>query len=677
MLREHVVETVLSLEPPFSFIESEEVLEIGKLARVARDGLPSAIEELTYTSVRPFSLRRLRVLRVSMALITEELAYDDGELHVVKSFWDEKSQGIVPTLISILVDISDDLNRHFTLEPIPRMNQPLSDLLFRTADDLLHLLARFISSYTLTGRDLRHLSTAIADLYACSRIACERFTPSSDAYLAALNIRQTCPQILRTLIDPKAQTALDTSTSQIILRTLFNHASYPSNRDPVVHLLQLYDLIDTILPQPSSSRSNGTTDHEPSHWPTMVFPKILSDLRTFWGLLDAETRAQFVERLKELDNGGTDIGEWLLTEEMKSLSAVLTDIQGTTLFQETDHRSINLYRVSTSILFFECLITSPTMATWTISALSTNTELSSLLDGCLSLLLDAALHSSPLTQVTRRLAKHASDFSPDVRFHILLLVLRSAQMDPSVVDALDYVPSILKSLPSTSISVEPLRSEIGRMITAYSEHAPSLKADNAEMLLSILEWLAAQTESKLTTLSGVNLESFHYLRSTLASALPPERQETLTKIEGKFGIDEDQDFVSRPTELLETLTLPLQSIENLLAPKPAEPSTPKRGTKTPDILGVVISPPTALLRSPAATGLTKTYANNDFRQLRQATSTRLNTSRLPSTHGQFCSPIQHDYSYLTFAFFPLFTSFVIAVQHSRCRYQRSFDLILR
>jgi len=27
------------------------------------------------------------------------------------------------------------------------------------------------------------------------------------------------------------------------------------------------------------------------------------------------------------------------------------------------------------------------------------------------------------------------------------------------------------------------------------------------------------------------------------------------------------------------------------------------------------------------------YANNDFRQLRQVPSTRLNTSRLPSTHG--------------------------------------------
>ncbi|KAF9481882.1 hypothetical protein BDN70DRAFT_802571 [Pholiota conissans] len=640
MLREHVVETVLSLEPPFSFIEAEEVLEIGKLARVARDGLPSAVEELTYTSVRPFSLRRLRVLRVSMAIVTEELAYDDGELHVVSNFWNEKTQGIVPTLVSILVDISDDLNHHFTLDPIPRMNQPLSDLLFRTSDDLLHLLTRFISSLPLTGRDLRHLSTAIADIYTCSRIACERFTSSSDVYLAALNIRQTCPEVLRPLVDSPCQTESDILSSQIILRTLFNHASYSSNRDPVIHTLQAYDLIDTLLPRPPPpSKTNGETEQTSSYWPTMVFPKILPDLRSFWALLDAETRAQFIERLEELDNGGTNVGEWLLLEEMKSLSSVLFDISGDAPFRMTDERSVNLYRISNSIAFFEYLITSSTMATWTLSALSSNTELSNLLDSCLSLLLETALHSTPLTQVIRQLAKHASDFSPDIRFHILLLTLRNGQMDPSVIDALDYVPSILRSLPPSTISSELLRSEVGRVLAAYSEHAPSLKADNSEMLLSTLEWLVAQPDSKLTTLAGITLESFRYLCGMLAASLPAERQERLTKVEGKFGMDEDQDIAYRPNELPETLALPLQSIQNLLNPTPvSEPSTPKRGTKTPDILGVVISPPNAILRSPAATGLTKTYANNDFRQLRQTTSTRLNTSRLPSTHGQFLPP---------------------------------------
>jgi hypothetical protein len=87
------------------------------------------------------------------------------------------------------------------------------------------------------------------------------------------------------------------------------------------------------------------------------------------------------------------------------------------------------------------------------------------------------------------------------------------------------------------------------------------------------------------------------------------------------------------------MDLPLHIILDLFFSESSKgmPSTPK-GTKTPDIFGVVISPPTAILRSPAATGLTKTYVNNDFRQLRQVPSTRLNTSRLPSTHGMSVCP---------------------------------------
>lgn len=635
LLREHLVETVLSLEPPFSFIESEELLEIGKLARVGRDGLSSAIEELTYTSVRPFSLRRLRVLRVSMAIVEEELTYDDGESVVLESFWEEKTQGVVPTLVSIFVDISDDINRHFVLQPIPRMNQGLCELLFRTASDLLRILGRFISVYRLTSRDLSQLSTSIADLYACSLIACERFTPSSAAYLAAINIRETCPQIFHILINDDLPSDLDVRTAQIILQTLFNHASHSANRDPVIHLRQIYDLLlNNILPQPMVSTANGANHAKTSSpWSSTVFPRILPDLRMFWNLLDAEIRADFVERLEDLDHGETGIGEWLLTEELKGLSARLAYITGMAQFQEGS-RTIILYSISISITFLEVLFTSSKMSSWTLLALSSNVDLSQLLDSCLSLILEANVYSTPLTQVLRQLGQNANDFNPETRFHILLLTLRNVQLDSSVLDDLNLVPDILKNLPLTSIPMEPLRTEVGRTIAVYAKHTPSLTLENSETLFLILEWLAAQTDSKLTTLTAITLASFRSLCSVLSALLPLESQEALTAIEAKLGIDEDEDFVYLHTELPLTLVMPLDSIEDLLTPKRVdEPSTPKRGTKTPDILGVVISPPTALLRSPAATGLTKTYMNNDFRQLRQATSTRLNTSRLPSTHG--------------------------------------------
>ncbi len=503
------------------------------------------------------------------------------------------------------------------------MNQGLCELLFRTANDLLHLLGWSVPIHRPTSRDLGQLSTSIADLYACSRIACQRFAPSSAAYLAAINIRETCTQIFHTLVKDGSSSDLDVRAAQIILQNLFNHASHSANRDPVVHLRQIYDLLlNNILPHPIVSTTNGASHSKiSSPWCTMVFPKILPDLRTFWNLLDAEIRADFVEHLEDLDNGETGIGEWLLTEELKGLHSKLAYITGMEQFGGGS-RAIILYGISTAISFLEFLLTSTKMSSWTLSALSSNVDLSQLLDNCLSLILEANVYSAPLIQVIRQTGQHVNDFNPDTRFHILLLTLRNIQMDPSVLDDLNLVLDILKNLPSTSISVEPLRTEVGRAIAAYTKQTTSLTRETSETLFLILDWLAAQTDSKLTTLTAITLASFNSLCSEL-SALLSENQEALMAIAAKLGIDEDEDFVYLPTELPSTLVLPLDTIEGLLSPKRVEePSTPKRGTKTPDILGVVISPPTALLRSPAATGLTKTYMNNDFRQLRQATSTR-------------------------------------------------------
>ncbi|KAH7105311.1 hypothetical protein BKA62DRAFT_766688 [Auriculariales sp. MPI-PUGE-AT-0066] len=64
------------------------------------------------------------------------------------------------------------------------------------------------------------------------------------------------------------------------------------------------------------------------------------------------------------------------------------------------------------------------------------------------------------------------------------------------------------------------------------------------------------------------------------------------------------------------------------------PGTPPPRQATSLLELATVSPPTSLLRSPrvAFTGLTKTYLNNDFRQLRTLPSGRINTSRLPSQH---------------------------------------------
>ncbi|VDB89931.1 unnamed protein product [Peniophora sp. CBMAI 1063] len=83
------------------------------------------------------------------------------------------------------------------------------------------------------------------------------------------------------------------------------------------------------------------------------------------------------------------------------------------------------------------------------------------------------------------------------------------------------------------------------------------------------------------------------------------------------------------------LRLSLFELDGAFRAQIPPPSTPKRTTppQAQSMLSLItVSPSTALLRSPAVTGLTKTYNANDFRVLRQTPNARQNTSRLPSKH---------------------------------------------
>ena len=648
MLREDLVKTILSLNLPFCFISNDEMLEMRKLARVARDGVSSAVEELAYLSDRPFSLRRLRVLRVSIAVVYQELDEENGEWRTIQTCWNEQDLSLIPRLIAILVDISDDLNQYFVVQSIPRMNQALSELLFRTANDLLGLIARFATTYPLTSGDLRRLATALVDLFVCSERASSNFSQSSMAYLAAQSIRQSCPTVLRDLTGPDALAEPGVSSAQIVLRTLLDYSSQSLGRDPVHHLLQVYDLIDHIL---------LVDEDGSSHWVSMVFPKVLYELESFWRLLEPEIKFRLVNRLVQMDSGEIGIGEYLLTKEMENLLTTLLKLEGP--IETNEYQLFLQYQVSSSIHFCNSLISSPDLTTWLFSSLP-NPDLSQILNNILSSILLNRFSSPSLTRFVRELAKHFNQFGSDVKFSLLLLILRVAQTDPSVGGALDFTSQILKSLDRETINSESLQTEIGRTLSAYADHPSIITPDSAEALVQMLEWLTSQGDSTLpksSTLAGISSSSFSHLCTSVEETVPPDRHSLFWDVQNKFNFDDDELFLPSTIELNDHysftgMDLPLHTILSLLSSEPPSqeiPSTPK-GTKTPDIFGVVISPPTAILRSPAATGLTKTYVNNDFRQLRRVPSTRLNTSRLPSTHGMSTCPID------TFLLCPSFSS---------------------
>ena len=613
--------------------------------------------QLAYSSDRPFFLRRLRVLRVSVAVTSQELDEDDGDWRTIQTCWNERDLSLVPRLVAILVDISDDLNQHFVVQSIPQMNQALSELLFRTANDLLDLIARFATRYPLTSWDLRRLATALADLFACSERASSIFSHTSMAYLAAESIRQSCPTLLRDLAGPDALAEPGVSSAQIVLQTLLDHSSDSSGRDPVHHLLQIYDLIDRILLVDDVGQEIG-------HWVSLVFPKALYQLESFWRLLEPELKFRLVKRFVRMDNSEIGIGEYLLAKEMENLLTTFLKLEGP--IETDEYRLVLQYQVYSSIYLWNSLISSPDLTIWLFSAFS-NPNLSQILNNILSSILLNYFSSSSLTQFIRELAKHFNEFGSDVRYSILLLILRIAQTDPSVEGALDFTLEILQSLNWESIKPESLRAEIGRTLSVYADHTSMVTPDVAETLVQILEWLTSQgddTIPKSTILLGISSSSFSHFCTSVEGIVSPERHASFWDVKTKFSFDDDELFSpsiiklddhlpqSSSSSSSTAMDLPLHTILDLFSePSKGIPSTPK-GTKTPDIFGVVISPPTAILRSPAATGLTKTYVNNDFRQLRQVPSTRLNTSRLPSTHGMSVCPF-----FLSFPPIPLNTLF--------------------
>ena len=635
MLRSDVVTTVLSLKSPFCLISADEMLEMEKLARVAQDGLLSAFEEITFDSQRPLSLRRLRVLRVSITLISEELSSDRGQWRVLESFWNDRSQRLVSRLIIILVDISNDINLHQTLEGVPRMNQALSELLFCTGTDFLHLILRLCKSDPPTSRDLRALTASIVDMHACSGAATAVFSDDSPVHNAAIDLKRLCRDVLFDLSRPSVQVEPGSPAATVILRTILEHGSKPAGRDPIHHISQVYTMVDAVLPR----QVHGDEEKVDSvFWATSVFPHIFRELGEFLQILCPELRPLFVHRLIDIDNGEIGLGEWLLEQDLKNLSAAVE-----ALFKSNhmaDYRLLLQSQLSTGIQLWESLISSSHSSLQIIQTLSSNAELCTSFNMWLSFLLDARLSSTTLSRLSRELAGHHHDLRADLKFTVLLLLLRSAQQDPSAHAALHLVPEILKNIAPSAINPQSLRTEIGYLFAAHSTRSSLITSDTSEGLLTIMEWLASQEDIKLTTLTGISVESFDYLCTNLAMFLSVDQREVLSSVRSKVSIDDDDLLLLSSTQLPETVTMQLQSIENLLSSESKEPSTPKAGTKTPDILGVVISPPTAILRSPAATGLTKTYVNNDFRQLRQTTSTRVNTSRLPSTHGTYLSHFQ-------------------------------------
>ncbi|KAF8214050.1 hypothetical protein K438DRAFT_1706324 [Mycena galopus ATCC 62051] len=613
ILRDDVVRTILSLDPPLSFIAENERLSMRKVALVAEDGLPAAIDELTFSSSHPLSIRRLRTIRVSLAIIRRELEdTDSSEWRILETLWDENAHGFIERLVDIFLGVADDINAHFVLASPPPMNQALVRKLFQTSDDLLRLIMHLTPTLSLTSRALRNLTTSTADVFACTDVAGALYSQFGSA---AQDLRKTCLDLVCTFSQPQVYVEPRRLGAEIVLRTLLEHGVQARGRDPTSHFLQVLALVDHILPH---------TAREEDPWVMTVLPNVLLEFGSFFRLADPGSKVQVITRVVKLDDGVIGIGEWLLTEEIKHLSQTLESLRHSTASRELE--LIRHHQVFLIIQLLRDLVDAPSsISEWCMSTIASVPEVSQGLAACLTSLLDMHLVSPILNDLTRLLAGRADAFDADLKFALVLMSLRAFQHEPVV------LLNVLKELPSDSDTHhrEMLRLEIGQTLSAIAH--TEMTAETAQNVLSILDWLVTQAASNMHTLCGISVSSLSQLYTKLNEFLPRSSVASLGSLKGSIRLDDDDAMIPPSIELPSRLELSIQDIESLLHPAVSPPSTPKVTSNTPDILGVMTSP-ASLLRSPAATGLTKTYANNDFRLLRQAPAARLNTSRLPSMH---------------------------------------------
>ncbi|EGO02113.1 hypothetical protein SERLA73DRAFT_48373 [Serpula lacrymans var. lacrymans S7.3] len=639
-LRDDFVKCVLSLRQPLSYINEDQRLSIRSAALIADDGLSAAIDILIRTNSVSWDANQIRIFRVALSVIGNHLENEEiGDWGVLESVWTEETHGIANYLVDILVNVSKELTRHLALTQPPPVMHEIIHQLFRLSNDLFALITHFGPISTITSRFLRSLTVAVSDIFVCTDSADISFSQTSSACIAAQETRQGCIDLVRGFTELIPSADLCKNGSTLMLRTLLEQGLRPHNQDPARHVLQVFCLIGHIMPL----SPDDATDVTPSSWLMVNIPSVLVELGAFFRALDVESKAHMVKRLVNLDQGVIGIGEWLLQEEfgigewllqeeftcvagfMQSLDTTVTD----------SHHSIAQHQVLLILRLTSDLITpSSQVSTWAITTLCTSPELSHLLAVCMVSLLNSNLYSSHQAHIAQNLAPHSASAECSLRIAVVLTLFRGIRLHELGCDILESALVVLRSLDGEKINFEELQWEVGcatSAIACSSDHLSSLDTKAADAMVLTLSWLLENASIGTSGLFGISVAEWGTLCLGIEDKVSPDNAPLLNALREKISPRVKSPVLT--SFIPESLEISLQTIGILLEPPVPTPSTPKRKSPSQDVLGLVaLSPPTALLRSPAITGLTKTYLNNDFRQLRQLPSARQNTSRLPSMH---------------------------------------------
>ncbi|KAI0832780.1 hypothetical protein BC628DRAFT_1309243 [Trametes gibbosa] len=630
LLRPNFVKCILNIGTCTSFITTEVRTSMREAAFVVDDGFGGAVDELLRSVERPPTFGGLRTLRVALAMVDRELD-EDEESRVLDDFWEEAKCSLMTCLGNLLSPIVDEIRKQFSLShfPPPRTSQDIMAQLFWTADDMLRMSRRLVPIHPLPSRMLRTLTTNVADIFACAEAADMRYSQSGQPSLAAQETRQSCIDLARALGRQPPVASGAKPGALIVLHGLLEHGLHSDGLDPTHHLLQVFCLIDFLLP------SEDCSDSERALWVQDVVPKVLKELWAFCHALDTENKVHLIRRLSALDQGTVGVGEWLLLEEVKDVSRAVQGLQDpdqTGLNQRVAQNQISLF-----FRFFAEILQS-SLAKWCIDSLAEAEEAPHLLASALHTMFDLQLAPPYLGDTLDRLAASYDIYDNELRWAMVVGLWRTLQAPDHSSSLLELrlasSVNILDTITPSYLNAVKTTAEVGALVLHLAQHVEHLDETVAQSLVSLLEWLSRTAASfpKMADLRTVASDQFGTFRDRLKDVLSGEWNARLDAACCLLTTGTVSAPLQAYSNLPQTVELSIDDIEELLRETILPPSTPPRRPLNADVLGLVtVSPAAALLRSPAVTGLTKTYLNNDFRQLRQS-SARANTSRLPSMH---------------------------------------------
>ncbi|KAH9833677.1 uncharacterized protein C8Q71DRAFT_712127 [Rhodofomes roseus] len=625
ILQPDFIDCILGLKAPLAVITEEERMSMRRAAIVADDGLPGAVDELLRPMDRPPTLKHLRAMRVAFAVIDDELR-KDREYDVLRDFWHEGSRGLVGHLADIFGPLVNEIKSHFALIPPARKSQEVMSGLFRVADELLKLLLRLFPSYSLPSRAVRVLTASVADLFVCTDAADVLYSQTSPPCVAAEETRQSCIDVVRMLSTTSAQEGVQLG-AEVVLKTLLRHGLHVEQRDPVHHLLQVLCLIDYLLPMPDAGDENETM------WTQRVMPLVLQELWQFCRVLDTENKVHFVKRLSSLDRGVIGVAEWLIVEELKELLHVLRLLEDPTV--QLHERVVRQYQVTMALNFLLDLAQPSSTASRILTdCLATVPEATSTMTSCILSILDQRLSAPGLTEVVQTVTTQWHRLDAALRAVLAIAMMRFVGSDDNPdTSTLDDAVAILTSTSIPDNLLDLVHQELDAVLDRYGRNTDAWDATSCQRrCLPLLDWRISTSKSTSESITlNITASAWTDFSNRMQNTVSTGDSGHWDSLKERVTV-QHINLPSPPIPLPESIELSLEDVEDLLQPQIPVPSTPPRRALNQDVLGLVTISPPALIRSPASTGLTKTYSNNDFRQLRQTPSARQNTSRLPSMH---------------------------------------------